>query len=156
MNYFKMIKQLIYILILLIISFSCDNSSQENNALTFEKLLVNAKENPSAIERKQPLFSWLVNAEGYNKSQSSYHILIASSEDKLSESAADIWNSEKVDSDQSTFVKYKGEPLEAMTTYFWKVRIWDEANAESSWSKIQKFKMGLMHESNWSDSKWIS
>ena len=156
MNYFKMIKQPIYILILLIISFSCDNNSQENNALTFEKLLVNAKENPSAIESKQPLFSWLVNAEGYNKSQSSYHILIASSEDKLSESAADIWNSEKVDSDQSTFVKYKGEPLEAMTTYFWKVRIWDEANAESSWSKIQKFKMGLMHESNWSDSKWIS
>lgn len=152
----NMIKQSICVLVVLIFCFACDDNSQHSNALKFEKLLVNAKENPSAIESKQPLFSWLVNAEGYNKSQSSYHILVASSEEKLSESAADIWNSEKVDSDQSAFIKYKGAPLEAMTTYFWKVKIWDETNSESSWSEIQEFEMGLINDTNWGKSKWIT
>ncbi|MDC1364807.1 glycoside hydrolase family 78 protein [Algibacter sp.] len=150
-----MIKQNIFFSLALIFCFSCGNNGQSNN-LAFEELLVNSKENPSTIESKQPLFSWIVDANGYNKSQSSYHILVASSEDKLSESTADIWNSEKVGSDQSSFVKYNGKPLEAMTTYYWKVKIWDEANSESSWSKTQEFEMGLIDEANWGKSKWIT
>jgi len=150
-----MIKQNIFFSLALIFCFSCGNNGQSNN-LAFEELLVNSKENPSTIESKQPLFSWIVDANGYNKSQSSYHILVASSEDKLSKSTADIWNSEKVGSDQSSFVKYNGKPLEAMTTYYWKVKIWDEANSESSWSKTQEFEMGLIDEANWGKSKWIT
>ena len=151
-----MIKQPIYVLILFIISFSCDDHSKKSNSLKFEKLLVNSKENPSAIESEQPFFSWVVNAEGYNKSQSSYYILVASSEDQLNECDADIWNSEKINSEKSTFIKYNGAPLEAMTTYFWKVKIWDEANSESRWSETQAFQMGLMHDENWEKSQWIT
>jgi alpha-L-rhamnosidase len=151
-----MIKQNIYFLLLLIFCFSCDKNNEQSNALTFEKLLVNAKENPSTIESQQPLFSWIVEAKGYNKSQSSFHILVASSEENLNNGDADIWDSGKVDSDQSTFVKFMGEPLEAMKTYFWKVKIWDEANSESSWSETQEFEMGLMHDTNWGESKWIT
>jgi alpha-L-rhamnosidase len=151
-----MIKQQIPLLLLLTICFSCHNKNAENNALTFKQLLVNSKENPSAIESKQPLFSWLVNADGYNKSQSSYHILVASSEDKLSESDADLWNSEKVNSDKSSFVKYKGKALQPMKMYYWKVKVWDEKDSESSWSKTQEFEMGLMHDANWGKSKWIT
>ncbi|WP_397364554.1 alpha-L-rhamnosidase [Olleya sp. R77988] len=150
-----MIKQNIYFLLLLIFCFSCDKNNEQNNALIFEKLLVNAKENPSTIETKQPLFSWIVDAEGYNKSQSSYHILVASSEDKLNENDADVWNSKKVESDKSTFVKYQGNPLEALQSYFWKVKISDNQGTVSDWSKIQKFEMGLIDEANWGDSKWI-
>jgi len=43
-----------------------------------------------------------------------------------------------------------------MKKYYWKVRIWDEENIESSWSPVQTFEMGLMNESNWEDAKWIS
>ena len=151
-----MIKQNIYFLLVLIFCFSCDKNNGQNNALVFQKLLVNSKENPSTIESKQPLFSWILDANGYNKSQSSYHILVASSEDKLNESDANIWNSKKVDSDKSSFVKYNGKPLETMTTYYWKVKIWDEANSESSWSKTQEFEMGLNDEANWGKSKCIT
>ncbi|WP_400077510.1 alpha-L-rhamnosidase [Winogradskyella sp. R77965] len=151
-----MIKQKIYVLLLFIFCFSCNENIEQSNTLAFEKLLVNSKENPLTIESKQPLFSWIVNAEGYNKSQSAYHILVASSEDKLNENDADVWNSKKVESDKSTFVNYQGKPLQALQAYFWKVKISDNQGTVSDWSEIQKFEMGLMNETNWGDSKWIT
>ena len=151
-----MIKRQFYLLLLLTICFSCHNNNVESNNLTLKLLLVNSKENPLTIESEKPLFSWIVNAEGYNKSQSAYHILVASSEDKLNEADADVWNSKKVNSNKSVHVKYIGEALEAMKTYYWKVKIWDETGVSSGWSKIQKFEMGLMNMGNWGDSKWIT
>ena len=150
-----MTKQAILFL-LLALCISCDKNNEENNTLIFQKLLVNSKENPSTIESKQPLFSWIVEADGYNKSQSSYHILVATSEDKLNENDADVWNSNKVESDKSTFVKYQGNPLEAFQSYFWKVKISDNQDVVSDWSETQKFEMGLIDEANWGDSKWIT
>ena len=150
-----MTKQAILFL-LLALCITCDKNNEENNTLIFQKLFVNSKENPSTIESKQPLFSWIVEADGYNKSQSSYHILVATSEDKLNENDADVWNSNKVESDKSTFVKYQGNPLEAFQSYFWKVKISDNQDVVSDWSETQKFEMGLIDEANWGDSKWIT
>ena len=117
-------KQTFYsIIFLAILLVSCKQVSTTSSSITFEKLLVNTKQNPSTIESKQPLFSWIVDAEGYNKSQSAYHMLVATSKEKLNENDADIWNSDKVKSGKSTFVKYQGEELKAMQTYFWKVKI---------------------------------
>ncbi|WP_438977547.1 hypothetical protein, partial [Polaribacter sp.] len=74
----------------------------------------------------------------------------------LNENDADIWNSDKVKSGKSTFVKYQGKPLKALQNYFWKVKIWDEKGAASNWSAVQEFEMGLMDNKNWGDSKWIT
>lgn len=124
--------------------------------MQFVKLLVNSKESPKTIESQQPLFSWVVNAEGFNKSQSAYHILVASSEDKLNNNQGDVWDSKEIKNNISTHVKYNGAPLQALQTYYWKVRIWDENEVSSNWSNSQKFKMGLIKEANWGNSKWIS
>ncbi len=136
--------------------FSCIEKTTLNTTISFDKLLVNSKVNPSTIESEQPLFSWIINAEGFNKSQSAYHLLVASSEEKLNEYDADLWDSNKEESSKSAFVKYKGEPLEPLNTYYWQVKIWDESGNASNWSEIQKFEMGLMNDANWGDSKWIT
>ncbi|MFS4482750.1 alpha-L-rhamnosidase [Hyunsoonleella sp. 2307UL5-6] len=150
-------KQVLFFLgVLSILSVSCHQVSSSRTSMTFDKLTVNSKENSQTIESEQPYFSWILDVEGLNKSQSAYHILVASSEDKLNEDDADLWNSKKVESDTSTFVKYNGNPLEAMQTYFWKVKIWDENGTASKWSDIQIFEMGLMNKDNWGDSKWIT
>ena len=152
------IHYLLTFLILLIFQSSCkeQNELAISKELTFKRLTVNFKEIPLTIESEKPLFSWIVDAAGYNKSQSAYHILVASSKEKLIEHEADIWNSNKVNSNKSAFVKYEGKPLEAMKTYYWKVKIWDEKSTFSNWSKIQKFQMGLISDSNWGNSKWIT
>ncbi|SMC80015.1 alpha-L-rhamnosidase [Cellulophaga tyrosinoxydans] len=144
-------KQFGFILVLLLLS-SC-NQTTETVSLCFKKLSNTSIENS---EKSTPVFSWVVTSDGFNKSQSAYHILVASSVEKLNEADADIWNSKKVVSDKSSFVPYDGESLQALTSYYWKVKIWDESGIASKWSKIQKFEMGLMHEVNWGNSKWIS
>ena len=151
-----MIKRYISVFFVLVICFSCNEKTNNSDDLVFKQLLVNSKESPLTIESEQPLFSWIVQAAGYNKTQSSYHILVASSEEKLNKSDADIWNSNKVNSDKSSFVKYEGKGLKAMQTYFWKVKIWNEKDKVSNWSEVQKFQMGLMDEVNWAASKWIT
>ena len=144
------------LLSIIFLVFICVSCNKNSTSIVFDKLLVNTQQNPSTIESIQPLFSWIVDAEGYNKSQSAYHILVATSEENLNENDADVWNSEKVISGKSTFVKYQGKPLKALQNYFWKVKIWDEKGAASNWSIVQEFEMGLMNNKNWGDSKWIT
>ena len=150
-------KQTLFTLLVLSIFFvSCEQVTTSKALISFEKLVLNLKENPTDVENKQPHFSWVINSEDFNKSQSAYHILVASSKGKLNDNDADIWNSDKVASTKSTFVKYQGKALEAMQRYFWKVKIWDDKGLSSKWSDVQEFTMGLMHSKNWANSKWIT
>lgn len=142
-------------ILLLTLTSSCTEEKSESK-LSFQQLLCNQKETPTAIETEKPDFSWIVDADGFNKYQSAYHILVASSEDKLNENDADIWNSNKVQSTTSTFAPFAGAPLKAMQRYFWKVKIWDEKDTASEWSSTQHFEMGLMNPENWGASKWIT
>ena len=150
-------KQTLFSLFIIsILSFSCKQVSTSNTPVSFEKLLVNAKENPITIENNQFDFSWILNVEGFNKSQSAYQILVASSQEKLTKNDGDLWNSKKVESNKSTFVKYEGTGLKPMQKYFWKVKIWDEKGATSAWSKAQEFETGITSKENWGPSKWIT
>ena len=145
-----------FLAILLLGWLSSCNDTKQNTTLAFAKITTDYKVNPTALENKKPKFSWIVNADGFNKSQSAYHILVASSADKLSQNDADIWNSKKVNSSASTFVSYEGIELIPMQTYFWKVKIWDEAGKPSDWSTMQTFEMSLMKDTNWGAAKWIT
>lgn len=65
-----------------------------------------------------------------------------------------IWDSGKVYSDQSVFVAYQGEALQSRVRYFWRVKVWDERGAESEWSEISWWEMGLLHEADWC-AQWV-
>lgn len=108
------------------------------------------------IEDETPSFSWIVKASGFDREQSAYRILVAAMPEALEEEHGDHWDSGKVSSGSSTFVKYGGGSLVATERYHWKVKIWDERGKASDWSAIQTFEMGLMNEENWGGSEWIS
>ena len=124
--------------------------------LDFTQLTVDLKVNPTALENKQPKFSWEVDAQGFNKSQSAYQILVASSIDKLNEEEADLWNSKKTITNKSVFIPYEGAILQPIHTYFWKVKIWDEKGNASAWSDVNRFSMGLMGQEQWGNAQWIT
>ncbi|WP_240729789.1 alpha-L-rhamnosidase [Flavobacterium sp. ASW18X] len=148
------LKTLLTFLVMMVLA-SCE-SKEETNALSFVKVTTDHKRNPMAIENKKPQFSWVVNADGFNRSQTAYHILVATAEELLNETDADSWNSKKVQSASSTFVDYEGSTLQPTQTYYWKVKIWDENDTPSDWSEVQQFTMGLMDESQWGNAKWIT
>src|SRR6056297_4160639 len=90
--------------------------------------------NPLAIGTSKPRLSWKLNGgisksqEGrqilYNKNQTAYRILVYHFDDKGKQLI--IWDSEKVPSNRSTFIRYKGKSLQSRMKYYWKVKVWDE------------------------------
>lgn len=124
--------------------------------LEFESLTCNYQSNPIAIDSEQPLLTWIVKVEGFNREQSAYQVLVASKAELLNEMESDLWNSGIVKGSQSAHVKYEGEKLLPTQKYWWKVRIWDERGEASEWSPVNTFETGLMNESNWGSAKWIS
>lgn len=88
----------------------------------------------------QPEFSWKVPKEAIV--QKAYQILVASSQEKIEKNIADVWNSGQVRDNHSTNIEFAGEPLKPNSTYFWRVRIFDQDNRLSEYSAVHEFKTG--------------
>ena len=94
--------------------------------------------NPQGIDVGQPRLSWLLESRSPNRRglrQSAWQILVASSEKNLKRDRGDLWDSGKVESDQSIQVEYAGSALASRQACFWKVRVWDQDGQPSSWSQ---------------------
>jgi alpha-L-rhamnosidase len=108
-------------------------------------------EDPIAIDVAKPRFSWMLNHSERGQVQTAYQLLVSS--DPLFEQA-DIWDSNKVASDQSLHVTYEGKPLESDGTYYWKVRYWDKQDEPSPYSQVATFDTGLFEPEDW-EGEWI-
>ncbi len=108
--------------------------------------------NPMGFYDAIPSFSWQLPS-GVT-SQTAYRIVAASSPDLLPNNA-DIWNSGKVESDQSLYLNYKGTALSSRQKVYWQVQFWDENGKESDWSEVAHFELGLLDNADW-QGQWIS
>nr|WP_244534315.1 glycoside hydrolase family 78 protein [Flavobacterium fluvii] len=97
--------------------------------------------NPLAVNTTQPRLSWQLVSKQQNVTQSAYQILVASSEEKLNKNEGDIWNSGKTVSNKNLQITYSGTPLKNETKYFWKVKVWNQKDKSSSWSKTASFRI---------------
>ena len=104
-------------------------------------LMVEFLRNPSRgnVNTPYPNFSWIVN--GPNP-QINYQILVSSSREKLEAGNGDLWDSEKVGSEQSVNINFIGKPLKPDLTCFWNVRIGIRRSKSLQISEIQEFKTG--------------
>lgn len=98
--------------------------------------------NPSGLTIKdtKPEFGWQVPIG--LEFQSSYQVLVSSSQEKSDQNLGDVWDSGKVQGSNSVNITYGGSDLEKNKTYFWKVRIWDGDNRTGRYSDSQSFKVG--------------
>ncbi|AWW28866.1 acetylglucosamine-6-sulfatase [Echinicola strongylocentroti] len=124
----------------------CDELIKENSdkyratpsGLTVE--LIRAPEEDVQVLDTRPEFGWKVPGE--SRFQSAYQILLASSREAIGYNQGDVWDSGQVRSGASNNIEYQGPPLKAGETYYWKVRIWDEANRLVDYSEAQEFTVG--------------
>ena len=135
------------ILFLLFLSCQLENKIAEPFDLTLNEGI----SNPIGFYDNQPTFSWKLPKE--IKKQKAYSIVVASSPDLLHQNA-DLWQSGKVESDQSLYVKYEGTPLNSRQKVFWSIKYWDESGNESNWSEMAYFELGLLSNLDWT-AKWI-
>ncbi|WP_052414950.1 hypothetical protein [Jejuia pallidilutea] len=79
-------------------------------------------ENPIGFYDSMPTFSWKLPQDTTTKTQTAYTIVVASKPELLPNNP-DVWNSGKVASSQSVFVKYEGKPLKSRQNVFGKFNI---------------------------------
>jgi len=110
---------------------------------------------PLGIDMVNPRLSWQLNSDERGQKQTAFHLIVASSEELLKKNQGDLWNTGKVESDQSVHVEYNGKPLESGMTCYWKVRVWDIKDKASNWSEPAEWSMGLLKSEDW-NAKWIT
>ena len=129
----KFLKNIV-ILFCLLISFI------SNGQISVAHLRCEMAENPLAVSQNQPRLSWQLVSGASNVLQTAYQIMVASSEKKLHNDEADVWDSGKVVSNKNLQLSYDGKSLKSETKYFWKVKVWNQTSKASHWSKPAFFR----------------
>ena len=112
------------------------------------------RENPLGMDATQPQLSWQMRDSRRGAAQQAYQVLVASSPKLLGNDQADVWNSGKVNSDESARVSYGGKALRSRQRYYWKVKLWDHDGRPSAWSEPAWWEMGLLSPTDW-QAEWI-
>src|SRR5450759_2625471 len=102
-----------------------------------------------------PDFSWILKANHRGQIQTAYQIIVGSDSEIIRNHHGTIWDSGKILSEESAWIPYQGSSLESGKEYFWRIRVWDEDDKPSSWSKTGKFVTGLFTKKDWSNASWI-
>ncbi len=108
--------------------------------------------NPIGHYEAKPRFSWQLAQNGQQQFQTAYQLHVSS--DKNFSKGAIIWDSQKVISNNTAWVRYQGKPLTSQQTIFWRVRTWGKNTDASPWSQTQSAELGLLHNHDW-QAKWI-
>ena len=123
--------------------------------ITPQNLRCEYRAEPLGIDASQPRLSWNLASDERAQSQSAYQVLVASTSSRLKADRADLWDSGKVASHESSNITYAGKPLVSHQRCYWKVRAWDKAGSPSEWSRAASWSMGIMTPKDW-DAAWIA
>ncbi len=140
-------------LLLYTIVFFTSFVQQVNAQVTLQNLHCEQKVSPLGIDVVQPRFSWQLQSNLRNVQQTSYRIIVSTTQQNLYKFNGDIWDSKVVNSSNAILISYNGKPLESNTKYYWAVI------ATTNKSKLiiinnAFFTTGLLNNSDW-QAKWI-
>ncbi len=109
--------------------------------------------NPLGIDVVRPRLSWQMQSGRRGARQTAYQVLAASTEPGLEDSPGLLWDSGKIESDQSIHVPYDGPALASGQRVHWKARVWDEGGRRTD-SPPAWWEMGLLEPADW-EAQWI-
>jgi alpha-L-rhamnosidase len=110
--------------------------------------------NPLGIDVRKPRLSWILASSRRGARQTAYQIAAALDDVYILQGKPLLWDSGKIESDQSIQVPYDGPELQSRQRVYWRVRVWDEDDHASEWSSPAWFEMGLLDSDDWG-AQWI-
>lgn len=114
------------------------------------------KKEPLGIDIEKPQLSWKIQSNRRNVVQKAYSIIVADSKIAIEKNMGNVWSSLQINSSQSINIIYSGKKLQAAQKYYWKVKVWDNQQHESSWSNTATFQTGLFKKEDWQNAQWIA
>ena len=112
-------------------------------------------ENPLGIDVASPRLNWLMRSDERGQRQSAYQVLVATTPELLQQDHGDLWDTGRVESDQSIQIVYAGNPLASHVRCWWKVRVWDKDGKPTAWSTPAFWSMGILDPAEW-QAKWLA
>ncbi len=132
------------------------SSFQARSGIKPVRLQCENLDNPQVIDILKPRLSW-VNVAGEGERgqiQTAWELRVAGEKEILISGQADLWNSGKVNTNQSVNVVYGGRSLTSRQVCWWQVRTWDRDGKVSEWSEPAYWITGLLNPGDWK-AKWI-
>ncbi len=139
-----------------IVYSGCSFITAKHSEVKITNLTCEFDSSPMGIETEEIRFSWMLQTATPGQRQTAYRILVADNPESLASDKGNLWDSGKIDSDQSVLVNYDGKPFRSSSRYWWKVKVWDKMGHNTSWSESSWFETGLLQDSDWRDAHWIS
>ncbi|MHA1370988.1 MAG: glycoside hydrolase family 78 protein, partial [Promethearchaeota archaeon] len=115
--------------------------------------------NPVGIDMLKPRLSWILepgDQDTRGLKQVAYRIGVSSSIENLEKGIFDIWDSGRVESDDTCHIMYEGRALRSREWVYWKVKVWNNKGHESSWDdcELAYWYMGILTADEWK-AHWI-
>ncbi len=130
-------------------------TNRKTSPVNVTRLRCSERVEPVGVDDPTPTFAWQLQSDRRGVLQTAYQVLVASSAELLELGKADLWDSGRVESEQSRNVEYRGKPLRSSLRCFWTVRVLDEQGEECGRCKPATFVTGLLVEQDW-QANWIT
>ena len=143
-------KRLIPVLFTLILA-ACGSKVEITN------LTVEMQDGSMPLATAMPRFSWNYEARVDNVMQTSYRVIVASSEEKARRGEGDLWDSQSVDTSQMLYISYAGKTLKSRDRCWWRVYTtvtYGNGRSKKLKSPVQYFEISLLDRSDWT-AHWI-
>lgn len=103
---------------------------------------------PLGVDASTPRFSWRWTDPQpvRGRAQTAYRVRV---DRIIAGDRESLWDSGRVESNQSVNVEYAGAALGSTWDCRWRVRVWDEQGHASAWSDDARFVMGLLDPREW-------
>jgi len=128
--------------------------SQAWGGLRVSQLRCEYLENPLGIDVSRPRLSWILESDERGVRQEAFQVIVAGTVTGLSSGKGVLWNSGRLESDETLDVRYDGRALQSEERVFWKVIVWDQDGRKAE-SKAACWEMGLLQPGDWK-ARWIS
>ncbi len=109
---------------------------------------------PLAVADRKPEFSWRVTAAPaslHSVRQSAYEMRVAANDHDLTGGGSIVWDTGKISSSKTTAQSEPnaGLSVEPQHKYAWQVRVWDDKDQVSAWSKPAHWTQGPEWHAHW-------
>jgi alpha-L-rhamnosidase len=118
-------------------------------------LEVNGSAPAVGIDDRAPRLSWQLHGTRRAIRQTAYRVVVSTSQSRARAGRGDVWDSGRVAS-SDPWATYAGPALASRTEYYWRVRVWTDADSAGSTSAPPvRFETAYLDASEWKGA-WIA